>query len=112
MPSNERANHDHTGNSSGGTERWTLRLYVAGRTPRSLRAFANLKRVCEATLRGRYEIEVVDLLDQPSLAAADQIVGVPTVVKVMPAPVRRVIGDLAATNRVLAGLGIKRRHAR
>ena len=110
MPSNELTDHDNPEDASAGAEWWTLRLYIAGRTPRSLKAFANLKRVCEASLRDRYEIEVIDLFDQPSLASTDQILVVPTVVKMMPAPMRRVVGDLSDSNRVLAGLGIERRH--
>jgi circadian clock protein KaiB len=111
MTSNERAEHDDPAGASAGTELWALRLYVAGRTSKGLKAFANLKRMCEATLRGRYEIEVVDLVDRPELAIADQILALPTVVRMMPMPVRRVIGDLSDTSRVLAGLGIERRHA-
>jgi circadian clock protein KaiB len=112
MTSNERADHADPTGASAGTELWALRLYVAGRTTKDLKAFANLTRMCEATLRGRYEIEVVDLLDRPELAIADQILALPTVVRMTPMPVRRVIGDLSDTGRVLAGLGIERRHAR
>jgi circadian clock protein KaiB len=88
-------------------ERWTLRLYVAGRTPRCETAEDNLRRVCEQHLAGRYSIEVVDLLEQPTLAQGDQILAVPTLVRKLPTPVRRIIGDLSNTERVLVGLDLK-----
>ena len=81
-----------------------LRLYVAGMSPKSLEAFANLKRLCESHLMTAYEIEIVDLLEHPSLARGDDIIAVPTVVKDVPAPMRKVIGDLSDTERVLLGL--------
>ena len=81
-------------------DQWTLRLYVAGQTPRSLTAFANLKRMCEEHLPGRYQIQVIDLLQQPALGAKDQIVALPTLVRKLPEPVRRVLGDLSNTERV------------
>lgn len=90
-------------------ERWQLRLYVAGQTPNSLKAFANLKRVCEEHLAGHYEIEVVDLLKSPRLAAGDEIVAIPTLVRKLPTPVRRIIGDLSDTDRVLVGLQVRPR---
>lgn len=111
MASKEWAGHDDPAGASSGSEFWTLRLYVAGRTSKYLKAFANLKRTCEGVLHGRYEIEVIDLLDRPELASADQILALPTVVRMMPLPVRRVMGDLSDTGRLLAGLGIERRHA-
>ncbi len=111
MTSNERAEHGDPVSASTGPEIWALRLYVAGRTDKYLRALANLTRTCEDTLRGRYEIEVVDLRDRPDLASADQILTLPTVVRMMPLPRRRVVGDLSDTTRLLAGLGIERRHA-
>ena len=83
---------------------WQLRLYVAGPAPRSLAALANLKELCEAHLAGRYEIEVVDLLEQPGLARRDEIVAVPTLVRLLPAPIHKVIGDLSDTDSVLVGL--------
>ena len=86
---------------------WELRLYVAGQTPKSLTAFANLKKLCEAHLAGRYKIEVVDLLQQPQLAAGDQIVAIPTLVRKLPVPVRKIIGDLSDTERVLVGLDLR-----
>jgi circadian clock protein KaiB len=88
-------------------EHYNLRLYVAGQTPKSLAAIANLKRICEAHLAGRYAIEVVDLSDNPELAARDQIVAVPTLVRRLPEPLRRIIGDLSKTERVLVGLDIE-----
>ena len=87
-----------------GGELCRLRLYVAGASPKSLKALANLKRLCEKHLQGRYEIEVVDLVDQPRLAAGDEIVAIPTLVRRLPAPIRKVIGDLSDTERVLVGL--------
>lgn len=87
-------------------DQWTLRLYIAGQTPRSLAAFANLKRLCEEHLAGRYEIEVVDLLQQPELGAPDQIVALPTLIRRMPEPVRRVIGSLSDLERVRLGIDL------
>jgi len=89
-------------------ERWNLRLYVAGQTPRSLSAVANLKRFCEAHLAGRYAIEIVDLVENPRLARGDQIVAIPTLVRKLPAPMRKIIGDLSNTERVFVGLDLKR----
>jgi circadian clock protein KaiB len=85
-------------------ERWELRLYVAGQTPKSLAAFANLKRICESHLRGKYRIEVIDLLVNPELARADQIVAIPTLVRKIPPPVKRIIGDLSNNERTLIGM--------
>ncbi len=85
---------------------WILRLYVAGQTPRSIRALANLKRICETHLAGDYVIEVIDLLENPALAEGDQIVALPTLVRHLPPPVRKIIGDLSETDRVLVGLNI------
>ena len=86
---------------------WELRLYVAGHTPKSVKAFANLKKICEEHLAGQYRIEVIDLLENPRLAQDDQIVAVPTLVRKLPEPMRRIIGDLANTERVLKGLEIR-----
>jgi circadian clock protein KaiB len=86
---------------------WNLRLYVAGQTPKSIRAFANLKVLCEAHLKGRYQIEVVDLMEHPELARGDQIVAIPTLVRQLPPPVRKIIGDLSNTLRVLVGLDLR-----
>lgn len=88
-------------------EVWKLRLYVAGQTPKSLRAFANLKALCEEHLKGRYQIEVIDLLKHPQLARGDQIVAIPTLVRQLPPPVRKIIGDLSNTVRALVGLDLR-----
>jgi len=88
-------------------EVWLLRLYVAGQSPRSLRAFTNLQRLCEEHLAGRYEIEVVDLVENPSRAGGDDILAIPTLVRRLPAPLRKIIGDLSDTERVLVGLRIE-----
>ncbi len=84
-----------------------LRLYVAGQTRKSLTAIANLRRVCEDHLAGRYDIEVIDLLQNPQLAAGDQILAIPTLVRRLPAPLKRIIGDLSNTEKVLVGLDIR-----
>ena len=89
--------------------RWNLRLYVAGQTPRSLTAFKNLKKICEEYLKGQYHIEVVDLMENPTLARGDQILAVPTLVRKLPQPIRKIIGDLSNTDRVLVGLDIQPR---
>lgn len=86
---------------------YRLRLYVAGQTPKSIRAFANLQALCEEHLQGRYQIEVIDLLEHPQLARGDQIVAIPTLVRRLPQPVRKIIGDLADTVRVLVGLDVR-----
>jgi circadian clock protein KaiB len=88
-------------------EIWALRLYVAGQTPKSITAFANLKKICEAHLPGRYKIEVIDLLKQPQLAAGDQIVALPTLVRKLPEPLRRIVGDLSNTEKTLVGLQLR-----
>lgn len=85
---------------------YVLRLYVAGETPKSVAAFANLKKICEENLEGRYKIQVIDLLINPKLAGTDQILAVPTLVRELPAPVRKVIGDLSNLERVLIGLDL------
>jgi len=87
-------------------EYFQLRLYVAGQTPKSLAAFANLKRICEEHLKHRYTIEVIDLLKNPTLSKGDQILAIPTLVRKLPVPVRKIIGDLSNTERVLVGLDI------
>lgn len=93
--------------SSTTEEIWNLRLYVAGHTQNSMTAFSNLKKVCEEHLAGRYTIEVVDLLVNPQLARGDQIVAVPTLVRKLPEPIRKIIGDLSNTDRVLVGLQLR-----
>jgi circadian clock protein KaiB len=88
-------------------ESWDLRLYVAGQTPKSITAFDNLKRLCEEHLPGRYHIEVIDLLKTPKLARDDQILAIPTLVRKLPVPIRKIIGDLSDTERTLVGLQIR-----
>lgn len=86
---------------------WRLRLYVAGQTPKSMKALANLKALCETHLSGSYEIEVIDLMENPKLAAGDQILAIPTLVRRLPEPVRKIIGDLSDEQRVLVGLDLR-----
>jgi circadian clock protein KaiB len=90
-------------------EFWDLRLYVAGQTPKSMTAFANLKRMCEEHLAGKYRIEVVDLLKEPQLARGDQILALPTLVRKLPEPIKKIIGDLSNTERTLVGLDLRPR---
>ena len=94
---------------SNPVKRWQLRLYVAGQTPRCLAAFANLKKLCEEHMDGNYSIEIIDLLQKPQLAQGDQILAIPTLVRKLPEPVRKIIGDLSNTERVLVGLDLKQR---
>ena len=94
---------------SESSERWDLRLYVAGQTARAIAAFENLRRICEEHLPGQYRIEVIDLLKNPQLAKGDQILAVPTLVRKLPEPVRKIIGDLSNTERVLVGLDLRPR---
>lgn len=86
---------------------WELRLYVAGQTPKSLTAFVNLKAICEEHLAGKYTIEVIDLVANPRLAQGDQIIAIPTLVRKLPEPIRKIIGDLSNTERVLVGLDLR-----
>jgi circadian clock protein KaiB len=88
-------------------ERYELRLYVAGQTPKSLAAFANLREICEEHLKGQYSIEVIDLQENPQLAAGDQIVAIPTLIRKLPPPMKKIIGDLSNTERVLVGLDLR-----
>jgi circadian clock protein KaiB len=90
-------------------EKWELRLYVAGQTPRAIAAFSNLKKICEENLAGKYTIEVVDLTKNPQLAKGDQIFALPTLVRKLPEPMKKIIGDLSNTERVLVGLDIRPR---
>jgi circadian clock protein KaiB len=90
---------------------WDLRLYVAGPTPKSVAAFRNLEQLCEEHLAGRYRIEVIDLMKNPQLAQGDQILAVPTLVRKLPAPIRKIIGNLSDTERVLVGLDLRPREA-
>jgi len=95
----EKADANHT--------TWNLRLYVAGQTSKSITAFANLNAICEHYLEGQYSIEVIDLLTNPQLAKGDQIIAIPTLVRKLPEPIKKIIGDLANTERVLVGLDIR-----
>jgi len=88
---------------------YELRLYVAGQTPKSIAAFANLKKICEEHLAGQYHIEVIDLLKKPQLASGDQILAIPTLVRKLPSPIRKIIGDLSDTERVLVGLNLRQK---
>jgi circadian clock protein KaiB len=103
----ENADHEPVTETQKDSAKWILRLYVAGHTPKSVAAFANLKRICETHLQGQYEIEVVDLLVNPTLAKGDQIVAVPSLVRQLPPPARKIIGDLANEERVLVGLDLR-----
>jgi circadian clock protein KaiB len=92
---------------TGDSERWDLRLYVAGLTPKSVRAIDNLRRICVEHLEGRYSIEVIDLLEQPQLGEGDQILALPTLVRRLPEPIKKIIGDLSNEERVLVGLDVR-----
>ncbi|MFG0330725.1 MAG: circadian clock KaiB family protein [Phycisphaerales bacterium] len=105
-PASLRAGGDKVDSS---TSKYNLRLYVAGQTPKSITAIANLRRLCEKHLANRYTIEVIDLLERPQLAAGDQIVAIPTLVRKLPPPLKRIIGDLSNTDRVLVGLDLQPR---
>jgi len=111
----EGANGQHAGSQpddgglSAAQQHWELRLYTAGHTPKSVRAFNNLKRICEEHMPGRYQIEVIDLMRNPRLAKEDQIVAIPTVVRKLPQPLRKIIGDLSDTERTLVGLQLRSR---
>jgi circadian clock protein KaiB len=96
-------------NSNPTKDIWELRLYVAGQTSKSILAFANLKKICEEHLKGKYHIEVIDLLQNPKLAKGDQILAIPTLVRNLPPPLKRIIGDLSNTERVLVGLDLRPR---
>jgi len=87
-------------------KQWILKLYVAGQTPKSILAFSNLTKICEEHLKGKYQIEIIDLLENPQLAKGDQILAVPTLVRKLPAPLKKIIGDLSNTEKVLVGLDI------
>jgi len=96
-------------NAKPAADTWELRLYVAGQTPKSLAAFANLKKICEEHLEGKYHIEVIDLLKNPQLAKGDQILAIPTLVRELPPPIKKIIGDLSNTLGVLVGLNVRPR---
>ncbi|HUQ70565.1 MAG TPA: circadian clock KaiB family protein [Planctomycetaceae bacterium] len=108
------ANDDSTGDyerllAASGAERFVLRLFVSGMTPRSTDAIERTKQVCEEHLQGRYELEVIDVYQNPALAVSEQIIAVPTLMKQLPAPLRRLVGDLSDKERVLVGLGLKKK---
>jgi circadian clock protein KaiB len=107
VPKKHRTEIAHP-NASDRSADWKLRLYVAGQTPKSLTAFANLKRICEEHLAGCYQIEVIDLLKQPELAQLDQIIAVPTLVRRLPEPIKRIVGDLSNSERVVVGTNLER----
>lgn len=108
-PAARRKARKHAPESPASADHWTLRLYVAGQTPRSLAALANLKRLCDEYLSKRYSIEVVDLVENPQLARGDQILAIPTLVRKLPVPMHKIIGDLSNTERVLVGLDLRPR---
>jgi circadian clock protein KaiB len=95
-------------NNTQPVEIWQLRLYVAGQTPKSITAFANLKKICEEYLKGQYRIEVIDLLENPQLAKQDQIVALPTLVRQLPPPLKKIIGDLSNKEKILVGLNLEK----
>ncbi len=106
MTTDEHASEEASG-TDGAPEMYDLRLYVAGQSPRSVRALENLRKVCDEHLHGRYRVEVIDLLVNPALARGDEIVAVPTLVRKLPEPIRKIIGDLSDTERVLVGLQVR-----
>jgi circadian clock protein KaiB len=105
-PSDERESRS-TDTAADAAATWNLRLYVAGQTPKSVRALENLKRLCEEHLPGQYSIEIVDLVVNPRLAKEDQILAIPTLVRKLPDPIRKIIGDLSDTDRTLVGLQLR-----
>jgi circadian clock protein KaiB len=107
VPKKNRINRAQPNVLEPGAE-WKLRLYVAGQTPRSLTAFANLKRICEEHLAGRYQIEVIDLFKQPELAQVDQIIALPTLVRKLPEPIKRIVGDLSNSERIVVGMNLEK----
>lgn len=105
----ERKNNAASNGNGDGAESWNLRLYVAGHTMKSITALSNLKKICEEHLEGQYSIDVVDLIRNPALAKGDQILAVPTLVRRLPHPMRKILGDLSNTERVLVGLDLRPR---
>ena len=111
----KRTNKTHSDKEARSSQRgvkpkmmeWELRLYVAGNTPNSIAAFSNLQEICEEHMGGRYRIEIIDLFENPQLAQGDQIIAVPTLVRRLPTPIKKIIGDLSNTERVLVGLDLK-----
>ena len=106
-----RLSEDWVTTPASAGEAYQLRLYVAGQTPKSALALTNLKQICEEHLRGRYEIEIIDLLENPQLARGDQILALPTLERRLPEPIKKIIGDLSNTERVLVGLDLRPRRA-
>ncbi len=105
---NSSAKTRHSGKSALSTsDHWDLRLYVAGQTPRSIAAIANLKKICEAHLKGKYRIQVIDLLANPQLSREHQIIAIPTLVRKLPVPIRKLIGDFSDATRTLVGLQLR-----
>ncbi len=102
----EKASAEHPSDQ----DKYILRLYITGATPKSLRAIANLKAVCEEYLKGRYELQVIDIYQQPQLARGEQIIAAPTLIKNLPTPLRRLVGDLSSREKVLLGLDLKPMH--
>jgi circadian clock protein KaiB len=109
MEGNEMRKARTAENSAAPNDAWVLRLYVAGQTPKCVTAFANLKKICAEHLHNKYRIEIIDLLEHPQLARGDQILAIPTLVKNLPQPVRKIIGDLSNTEKVLIGLDVRGR---
>ena len=103
-----KKNVKDTAQTAGGEPEWVLKLYVAGQTPNSLTAFENLKKICMKHLEGKYRIEVIDLLKNPQLAKDHQIVAVPTLIRKLPTPVKKIIGNLSNTEKVLVGLDLRK----
>jgi circadian clock protein KaiB len=101
-----RADEETAADPSAG-ELWEFKLYVAGQTPRSMSAIANLKSLCEQYMPGKYRVEIIDLLERPEMAKSDQVVAIPTLVRKLPGPIRRIIGDLSNTDKVLVSLQVK-----
>ena len=106
----EEENSEETEDITKSSEVWMLRLYVAGQTQKSMVAFANLQKICDEYLKGKYQIEVIDLTKNPQLAKGDQILAIPTLVRKLPPPIRKIIGDLSNTERILVGLDIRPRN--
>jgi len=108
--SSERNDGQKSGGDFDPSDQWELRLYTAGQTPKSVTAFNNLKRICEEHMPGRYHIEIIDLMQNPRLAKEDQIVAIPTLVRRLPEPLRKIIGDLSDEERTLVGLQLRHRN--
>jgi circadian clock protein KaiB len=107
MDMNKSLARKHRPTTSTRGDFWELRLYIAGQTPNSIAAIANLKKICEDQLRGKYRIEVIDLLEKPQLAKGDQIIAIPTLVRRLPPPVKKIIGNLSKAERAMVGLDLK-----